>query len=202
MPTPQKELRAPHYREKNFMSVQNTESENAGNKKLSVAPLIGVESQATKVQSLENKAVELKALEKMADTKTTAELYEKLRELSKSHPDRLLRATARYVLRRDRIEHPKGKTDNGGRWYPSDPEERSLVGHLRRPSRSFPWSYMLGCRTLRHSCELERLESRKGALTMVRLLDKILEKARDRVQGSNTAVKTKADSLGNSQLNA
>jgi hypothetical protein len=132
MPTPQKELRAPHYREKNFMSVQNTESENAGNKKLSVAPLIGVESQATKVQSLENKAVELKALEKMADTKTTAELYEKLRELSKSHPDRLLRATARYVLRRDRIEHPKGKTDNGGRWYP---DHRSELAYLHPTSQ-------------------------------------------------------------------
>jgi hypothetical protein len=180
------------------MSVQNTESENTNNnKKLSVAPLIGVESQATKVQSLENKAVELKALEKMADTKTTAELYEKLRELSKSHPDRLLRASARYVLRRDRIEHPKGKTDNGGRWYPSDPEERSLVGHLRRPSRSFPWSYMLGCRTLRHSCELERLESRKGALTMVRLLDKILEKARGKRELSQNAPETSSDNPSN-----
>lgn len=48
-------------------------------------------------------------------------------------------------------DHPEGEFDKGGRWYPSDREDCGGDGtSTRSPSRSWPYSYMLRCRTREH----------------------------------------------------
>lgn len=69
-------------------------------------------------------------------------------------PDELLAELA-YVARRDRKAHPRGRADNGGRWYP-DTDAEGGEPPCRTPSRAYPWSYMLGCRTRAWCAQLPR----------------------------------------------
>ncbi len=55
-----------------------------------------------------------------------------------------------YLARRDRAVNPEGRFDNAGRWYPSDREDAGVSSVLRSPSRAWPYSYMVGCRTRKH----------------------------------------------------
>jgi hypothetical protein len=55
-----------------------------------------------------------------------------------------------YEARRDRQVNPEGSFDSAGRWYPSDREDAGASGRLRSPSRAWPYSYMVGCRTRKH----------------------------------------------------
>lgn len=58
---------------------------------------------------------------------------------------------ALYTARRDRRAHPDGSFDRGGRWYPSDAENAdNFTSGIRGPSRSWPYSYMVAARTLKH----------------------------------------------------
>jgi hypothetical protein len=66
-----------------------------------------------------------------------------------------LSALTRFSRRQERLEHPEGTFDNAGRFYPSDSEDCGVSSYIRTPSRSYPHSYMLACRTLDHC---ERLE--------------------------------------------
>jgi len=60
-----------------------------------------------------------------------------------------LRAAAqRYVDLQARRIHPAGGTDTGGRWYPVAPF--ACCHAIRTPSRAWPWSLMVHCRTMRH----------------------------------------------------
>jgi hypothetical protein len=45
---------------------------------------------------------------------------------------------------------PTGRNDSGGRWYPSDKEICSCCKSIRQPSREYPWSLWMHCRTLKH----------------------------------------------------
>ena len=68
-----------------------------------------------------------------------------------------------YLDRQSRVQHPDGRFD-GGRWFPSDIESQSCCG-VRSPSRSWPWSLMLHCRTLRHVarlCDVSEAELRSA----------------------------------------
>jgi len=56
-----------------------------------------------------------------------------------------------YADRKDRAIHPEGSFDGAGRWYPSDREDQDGDGtSVRSPSRAWPYSYMLRCRTRQH----------------------------------------------------
>lgn len=66
----------------------------------------------------------------------------------------LQRAVREYIDRQDRVSHPKGKTDNANRFYPSDDEWQECCANVRSPSRAWPWSYMLHCRTAVHVANL------------------------------------------------
>lgn len=69
---------------------------------------------------------------------------------------------ARLLARRQlRQSHPDGSTDTGGRWYPSDSERRSCCSSVRAPSRAWPWSYMVHCRTLKHVAQLTGVDARE-----------------------------------------
>ena len=51
-----------------------------------------------------------------------------------------------YEMLKDRVIHPSGKFDNGGRFYAEN-------GHLisvRQPSRRWPYSQLQACRTLKY----------------------------------------------------
>ena len=46
----------------------------------------------------------------------------------------------------------EGRTDNGGRWYPSGIENAdNYTQNLRNPSRAWPWSYWKGAKTTKHT---------------------------------------------------
>ena len=56
-----------------------------------------------------------------------------------------------YEARRDRQVNPEGEFDSAGRWSPSDREDGAGDGtSTRGPSRAWPYSYMLRCRTREH----------------------------------------------------
>jgi len=60
-----------------------------------------------------------------------------------------LRAAAQYAVDLDnRSRHPHGSFDNAGRWYPDN--ELECCQSIRSPSRSWPHSLLLHCRTVKH----------------------------------------------------
>jgi hypothetical protein len=61
-----------------------------------------------------------------------------------------------YQVRQSRRDHPTGRMDSGGRWYPSDDEYCVCCDYVRSPSRRWPWSYMIHCRTKKHIANLLR----------------------------------------------
>lgn len=129
-----------------------------------------------------NDKKELDAALTAASSISAAQLYKALAD-HYSHPDPKVRAAARYVRRRDRIEHPAGYWDKGGRWFPIDETEaKLLVGRFRSPSREWPYSYLLPARTLRHCCELEELPDGRGVLKIAQLFDDLLSRCPDRAR--------------------
>lgn len=62
-------------------------------------------------------------------------------------------AVNEYIARQSRQHHPAGKTD-GHRWYPAVSEHCSCCNAIRTPSRKWPWSLMLHCRTAVHVAAL------------------------------------------------
>ena len=70
-------------------------------------------------------------------------------------------AVKMYWDRRDRREHPEGKFDNAMRWYPSNEEHQTCCQTIRTPSRAFPYSLMLHCRTVQHVANLCGVETRE-----------------------------------------
>lgn len=55
-----------------------------------------------------------------------------------------------YEMRKERMTHPDGKFDNGGRWYPAVGEKCDCCRSIREPSRAYPYSLMVHCRTKVH----------------------------------------------------
>ena len=66
----------------------------------------------------------------------------------KKYNTHLLIAKDEYLKRKRREAHPEGHFDKGGRFYS---EEKCICCEgIRRPSRSFPYSEMTHCRTIKH----------------------------------------------------
>jgi len=65
-----------------------------------------------------------------------------------------------HLAREQRLCHPKGSFDRAGRWYPDEWEECECCRYIRWPSRQYPFSYLLHCRTKRH---VENLVAKHGA---------------------------------------
>jgi hypothetical protein len=63
-------------------------------------------------------------------------------------------AAKEYIARQSRYTHPDGKFDCGGRWYPAEDEQRDCCKHIRPPSKSYPYSYLVHCRSAEHIAEL------------------------------------------------
>jgi hypothetical protein len=75
-------------------------------------------------------------------------------------------ATQQYIDHKARTTHPDGKFDSGGRWHPSDQEQQPCCSSIRNPSRAWPYSLLLHCRTAKHIAtmhEVSAAEIRKAA---------------------------------------
>lgn len=59
-----------------------------------------------------------------------------------------------YEARKERLIHPVGQFDKQGRWYPSADEDCGVSATVRTPSRAWPYSYMVACRTRKHAAAL------------------------------------------------
>jgi hypothetical protein len=71
----------------------------------------------------------------------------------KTAKDKLARSLTKLVweARKSRRCHPEGSFDKSSRWYPSAREDCGGDGtNVRRPSASWPYSYMMRCRTRQH----------------------------------------------------
>lgn len=82
--------------------------------------------------------------------------------------NKLEEAAKEYIDRRDRTSHPDGKFDKASRWYPSVDEEQTCCT-VRSPSRSYPFSLMVHCRTIKHIATkygLSELELLRAVKTM------------------------------------
>lgn len=51
-----------------------------------------------------------------------------------------------YHELKERMIHPTGKFDSGGRWF----AENSELINVRSPSRAYPWSEMTACRSKKY----------------------------------------------------
>lgn len=80
-------------------------------------------------------------------------------------------ALLRYERRQARIEHPSGSFDKAKRWYPSGRDE-DVIDFGRSPSRSYPNSYNLACRSLAH-CERYEEADHQVVLCLKRELKKL-----------------------------
>ena len=67
-------------------------------------------------------------------------------------------AVQEYLGRRDRTRHPEGRIDKASRWFPSDSEYQGCCQGIRTPSRSWPWSLMVHCRTITPIARLYKVE--------------------------------------------
>ena len=74
----------------------------------------------------------------------------KWQKLSAKRKERLDQACQEYFNRKARISHPDGEFDRGGRWYADETEEQDCCKSIRNPSRSYPYSMNLHCRSLEH----------------------------------------------------
>lgn len=66
----------------------------------------------------------------------------------------LEKAAKLFVDRQNRDAHPNGEFDNAKRWYPSKDEKCECCENLRSPSRAYPYSLMVHCRTAKHIANL------------------------------------------------
>lgn len=87
-----------------------------------------------------------------------------------NYQEKLNDAALCYLARKKRHDHPSGRFDNAGRWYPNNSEEQSCCKYIRSPSRAYPHSYMVHCRTIQHVANLHQV-SLNDLKAAVRKLD-------------------------------
>ena len=61
---------------------------------------------------------------------------------------KVFQAAQEFISLRDRHIHPDGEFDKAGRWYPTT--YYPCCETIRSPSRSYPYSHMVHCRTAAH----------------------------------------------------
>lgn len=71
-----------------------------------------------------------------------------------------------YQNRQDRVAHPAGSFDGARRWYPAESEKCPCCRSIRTPSRTWPFSLMLHCRSIdhvAHLCGVDAKDLRRAA---------------------------------------
>lgn len=72
---------------------------------------------------------------------------------------RLAQAIEEYLDRRERVVDPIGRFDRAGRWYPDPVEDCENWG--RGPTRAYPYSILVHCRSAKHCAWLYGVEVQK-----------------------------------------
>ncbi|MEO8287111.1 MAG: hypothetical protein ABI670_11830 [Chloroflexota bacterium] len=98
---------------------------------------------------------------------------------------KLKAAVETYRALQDRSKHPDGYFDEIGRWYPSDDEFQDCCGKIGSPTKKFPYSYMLHCRTAVHVAH-------RHGVAVADLKHQILRKHPAKREGGNTYYKAVA----------
>ena len=111
-----------------------------------------------------------------------------------------VKAAVTYLRRRDRHEHPEGTFDSAKRWYP-DGSENLNTGRYRTPSRRWPFSYQLACRSLQHCCALVKCENVPLARKLAKALDATttVEEAADAILAVYSSIQTPKTAKGAKQ---
>lgn len=73
---------------------------------------------------------------------------------SMEYTENLRQAAKEYNNRKKRCTHPSGAFDRAGRWEPDDSEKQDCCDDVREPSRAYPYSLMVHCRTMEHVANL------------------------------------------------
>jgi len=55
-----------------------------------------------------------------------------------------------WESRLNRESHPDGEFDKAGRWWPDEGERQECCEYIRSPSRAYPYSLMVHCRSREH----------------------------------------------------
>jgi len=79
--------------------------------------------------------------------------------------NKIRKAIDEFKALQSREKNPVGSFDSAGRWYPDESEKCEFCDSTRSPSRSYPYSLLLHCRTLKHICskyELDYSEVKKA----------------------------------------
>lgn len=76
----------------------------------------------------------------------------------KQDKKRIIKAAIELNARQTRDSHPPGTFDNGGRWYPTDAEHCECCAGIRRPSRDYPYSLLVHCRTAEHVANVFKVD--------------------------------------------
>lgn len=71
-------------------------------------------------------------------------------------------AAKQYIDRKKGKERPVGKSDSGGRWFPSADERQDCCLNIRYPSRAWPLPYYKHCMSIIHISRLHGVDP--GAL--------------------------------------
>lgn len=91
-----------------------------------------------------------------ADAKRFVKAYKSFQALNEEQKASAYAGAMKYVLRRSRSEHPDGSWDSDGCFYPSSYENADwITDNISTPSKRYPYTYMLACRTVEHCCRLE-----------------------------------------------
>lgn len=72
--------------------------------------------------------------------------------------EKIEKAVQCYLRRKDRTENPAGKFDKQGRFYPSLEEYQDCCTSIRTPSKNWPYSLMVHCRTAEHISNLHAVD--------------------------------------------
>lgn len=95
-------------------------------------------------------------------------------ETLKTQSSTLAAATACFLNRQSRTEHPLGTFDNAKRWYPSEAESYGCC-NLRNPTRNWPNSLNTHCRTLEHVATLHNIDKKSLKIAVRAINDSGIE---------------------------
>lgn len=80
---------------------------------------------------------------------------------------KLRRVAIEQINLQARVWHPSGDFDNAGRWYPTN--YCDCCESIRSPSRAYPYSLMVHCRTVAHVACVHGIEERRLRWAVKRL---------------------------------
>ena len=76
------------------------------------------------------------------------------KRMTKQRKARLHNAAVLLKQRQERVVNPDGAFDEKGAWYPSDAERQPCCEGLASPTRRYPYSLVVHCRTAKHVAHL------------------------------------------------